>query len=148
MSEEKIRFSKPEQLGTVMNVCGDQYEIHRPGERLTDSFLDTLIEYNYKVFFPPHLKLFDSNEEKKPVILSFTDNTMIVKYEGIEKEYQITFFDFSKAFIENVKKFAIYYAAPCNYVAFFNDSYDNAINKMNRYRDKEKVILNKLSKLP
>lgn len=144
-TETEISFSMPDQLGTVMTIGDDSYEFHSAEGKLTDSFLDELIHLKEVNKFPYQFTLYDDNQHTDPVILSFPDQShMTVDYQNIQKSYSVSFATFFESFTENVKKYAIYYAAPCNYRAMFFSSFDELVKKMEKYRDGEKKILNKL----
>lgn len=141
-----ISFSMPDQLGTVLTIGDDSYEIHSSEGKLTDGFLDELIKLNKTKQFPHRFTLYDDNEYKYPVVITFPDaEQMTVEYDSTTKTYPIPFHTFFDAFAENVKKYAIYYAAPCNYRAFFFSSFDDFVKKMERYKDGEQAILNKIA---
>lgn len=144
LSTAEISFSMPDQLGTIFTVGDDSYEIHSSEGRLTDCFLDELLQMKKSPEFPKQFMLYDDNERTTPVELLFSsDSCLTVRYSGNEKNYPVSFVDFFAAFTENVKKYAIYYAAPCNYRAMFFSSFDTFVTRMEKYRDEEKKILEK-----
>lgn len=143
LSTTEISFSMPDQLGTVFTVGDDSYEIHSSEGKLTDRFLDELLQMKKSPEFPKQFTLYDDNEQTSPVELFFSSDSLTVKYSGNQKDYPVSFDDFFTAFTENVKKYAIYYAAPCNYRAMFFSSFDTFVARMEKYRDGEKEILKK-----
>lgn len=141
----KISFSMPDQLGTVLTAGEDCYELHSAEGKLTEHFLDEMLKLNKTQKFPSQFTLYDDNEYTTPVVISFPDNsTMTIKYLDKETDYPVPFDTFFTAFTENVKKYAIYYAAPCNYRAMFFSSFDDFVKRMEKYRDGETEILRKL----
>ena len=143
--ETEITFSMPDQLGTVLTIGNDSYEIHSSEGKLTDGFLDELLKLNNTKQFPQKFTLYDDNTYENPVTITFPDaEQMSVEYRGKEISYPVSFDSFFSVFTENVRKYAIYYAAPCNYRAFFFASFDDLVKKMERYRVGEQEVLKKL----
>lgn len=145
-TEYTLSFTRPDQLGTVLSIGEDRYDLHPLEGRLTDSFLDELIKLNKNRQFPQTFYLRDNNVNNNPINISFPDEKQtVIEYDGEIKTYPVFFDMFYEKFRNNVKKYAIYFAAPCNYPAMFHLSFDEFVKKMERYRDGEREILNKLA---
>lgn len=144
-TEKNITFLMPEQLGNTLIICNDEYNLFYPGERLTDSFLDYIISLKKSPSFPSKYTLYDDNVSKKsPIVFNFFEDSITITYENSSTDYFVSFNAFADAFIENVRKYALYYAAPCNYKAMFTASFDDMIKKLSRYRDKAADIIKKI----
>lgn len=139
----KLHFSMPDQFGTTLTVLGDQYELHAPGERLTDTFLEQLLSYENAESKLINFILFDSNEEVNPVKFTFENESMSIEYNGFQKKYEIDIQEFIIEFKKNVIKYAVYYAAPCNYKAMFFASFDNMVKRLSKYKDDAEKIVKK-----
>lgn len=154
---EKLTFSMPEQLGVMMNIFENdnrfELELHSyssdfPTKKLTDDFLEQLCvaKKNNNSIISFSLYTVTDEELSLPVTLSFEEHIMRITSPGkFSYTYHISFDEFFMTFCENVKKYALYYAAPANYKAFFCDSFDDMVAKFERYRDKEHEILQKIS---
>ncbi len=136
-----INFSYPDQLGVHVSLCGDKYELIDGDDRITDGFLDFLIENHKAPMYPLQYEFRGREGYADAVTIDFHEDHLVVN----EKVYNISFLQFFNCFIENIKKFSLYYASPCNYRAFFCASYDEMISKFEKYRPKEKELLDKLN---
>ena len=155
MSDKKISFSMPEQLGVMMRVIDDnkitELELHAysdnaPNSRLTDDFLDQLIWAKKSDSKNVSFSLFTGFKPvSMPISLSFENDTMRISTSQVSYVFHISFEEFFHAFCESVKKYAMYYAAPANYRAFFHASFDDMVHKFEKYRDEENEILKKIS---
>lgn len=135
-----ISFSEPEQLGTVLSVNGNEFELHAKDERLTDSFLNELIKAKGKFSFT----LYTDNFYTSPVELVL-DSEMSITTQNSTYRYDVSLQEFRDAFVENVRKNALYYAAPCNYRAFFYKSDEDKEKQFARYQEDAAKILAKIN---
>ena len=142
----KVYFGLPEQLGNNLVLLRESFRIYTPGERLTDTFLSEIIKTKNNPQFPVSFSFSDEpDDDGSEILLIFSDPKVTkIKYKGLERIYDISFDEFFNAFIANIQKYSLYYAAPANYKAMFYASFDTMGEKMQRYREKEKEILDKI----
>lgn len=143
-TDSHISFSMPELTGTELYICEDIYPLYAENERLTDTFLDTLIEQYQRNTFDFSYTLYGDLEYKTPTNIHFQPNSILIKQNGIQKSYPVTTKDFCEAFFANVQKYALYWAAPANYRAWFFASFDDFVKKAERYRKAGEEIADKL----
>ncbi|MCD7725064.1 MAG: hypothetical protein LUI12_05865 [Clostridiales bacterium] len=141
-----ISFTMPEELGTTLIINHkDQYELHAGGkESLTDSFLDALMGARNEDTFT--YTLYDNNclDEADPVHLAMDSQCLRITYCGETKEYPVSKNEFTDTFFASVRKYSMYYAAPCNYMMHFTRSFDSMVKKMMQYKPLEEKLLQKL----
>lgn len=145
MKERNITFLPPEFGGTHFSINNDEYFIIAPSkEKLTDSFLDTLIAHHRDNDPCFSVHLCSSPEKDQSIIIRFSDSELTIEQDCGTKTYPYTFNDFYEVFTESVEKYSMYYAAPANYRSFFYSSFDQMISKMERYRDAANAICKKI----
>lgn len=137
----EVRFSRPEQFGVTVTVIKDRVRqeaemFPTEGKRLTDGFLDRLLAGDVE------FSLRDS--EHNPYTMSFSSGKMVVKTEAGEQEFPATLEEFKAAFLDTVRKYSMYYAAPCNYPIYFFEEYDKMLADFEKCRPRQKEILTKL----
>lgn len=139
----EIEFSRPELLGTIMTVTTDtskdELEIFpTEGRALTEGFLDRLLAGESEF----SLKDSDGSE----YTMNFDSSEMIIRGASEDRHIPVSLKQFKAAFLDTVREYSMYYAAPCNYPAFFFMGYDKMISSFEKYRSKEAAILAKLPK--
>lgn len=97
-----IRFTMPELSGCQLYICGDRYQLYAGEERLTDTFLDTLIHY-YKTDNPAFTyTLYGELQCQTPVTFHFSNKQILIEQNGFQKTYPVPFQDFCEAYFQNV----------------------------------------------
>lgn len=137
-----IRFSLPDQYGVTCFLDSDEYSLYPLSGRFSDEFLDLLKanRQNQDV----QLLLYADEEKEKNIQLVFTENNLCITRNGFYKNYNISFSEFADAFLSHMKKYAIYFAAPCNYKAIMLKPFDEMVKKMQTYQEKADVIVKKI----
>lgn len=139
-----ISFSMPELKGTELYICGDCYPLFAKNERLTDTFLDSLIEHYIQETPDFSCVLYSDVERENETILYFSKDSILIEQNGFKKTYPISFQKFCECFFENIRKYSLYWAAPTNYRAWFFASFDDFNKKAERYRQAGDAIAAKL----
>lgn len=139
-----VAFSVPEQLGNIVTLSGDQYLLVDGDIRLTDNFLDEMLFLNEYKPFPKEYSFAGRKDYADPLKIMFDENYLVVSRNNVSTTYEIPFKAFFSAFIDNIKKYTLYYAAPCNYRILFYNNFDVMVQKMVKYRDLESRILSKI----
>lgn len=142
--ESHISFSMPELTGTELCICGDCYVLYAKNERLTDSFLDTLIEHCKENQFEFSYTLYSDLEYQEPISIQFSEDSIRIEQDAVQKTYPVSGKEFCDTFFANVQKYSIYWAAPANYRAWFFASFDDFVKKAERYRKAGEAIANTL----
>lgn len=144
LNHPHLSFSMPELTGTDLCIGNDMYTLYAKNERLTDTFLDTLINCYVTNSYDLDYTLYTDLNYKNAVIFHFSKEFLSIESKENTKTYQIAFNYFCETFFDNIKKYAIYWAAPANYRAWFFAPFDDFVKKAERYREKGNDIINKL----
>lgn len=141
-TEIAIYFEMPEFRGTVLHIGLHQYQLLPVEGRLTDGFLDELIRaYREENAFRYELR---SDFGGTPIVIESSEDVTKIITSDDSCEFPAPLSSFAEAFFSNVEKYAIYWAAPTNYRAFMYGNFDRFVEKMQRYRDGEREILEKV----
>lgn len=128
-----LYLSLPECYGITMYINGDEYDLFPNEGRLTDAFLDYLLN---EAADNDTFSLLDSPDNGQPVKLQFNadGSNLLITHNQFMKYYPVSMKVFKAAILEHFRKYAIYFAAPYNYRAIMNAPFDEMVNRMERYR--------------
>lgn len=136
-----IRFSLPEEYGVQMYINSDEYSLYPVKDRLTDSFMDQLI-HTASTKNDQEFELYDSPEKDSKVILKFHNQNLEIHTKNKKIIHENIPYDaFVDAFLNHVRKYAIYFAAPYNYKSIMLKPFDEMITSMKKYQPEADNIL-------
>lgn len=142
----EIMFSLPEQFGVTMTIDGDTYPLFPNETKLHEELIATMSD---KQEDRKLICLLDAPKDDMCgfISLEFQRDTLAISRNGVINHYNMPYQHFRNAFLQHVKKYALYFVAPYNYQAIMLLPFDEMVTKMKRREPEAKALEEKINSI-